>query len=47
MSNRDDGYEELSEFYDYDIQKIKESGQRKEKLTSKLHRVRDGYIAKM
>lgn len=47
MTNRGDGYTGLSDFSDLDIQKIKEGEQRRDKLTSKLHRVRNGYISKM
>ncbi len=48
MKNEDDNsYTPLSDFSDLDIQKIGEGFKRREKLTSKLKRVRIGYISKM
>lgn len=47
MTKREDGYTGISDFYDFDIYKIEEGTERRDKLTSKLHRVRNGYISKM
>ena len=48
MTNQDENtYTLLSDFSDLDIQKIGEGFKRREKLTSKLKRVRIGNISKM